>query len=72
MFKPKVSLPKGVLEKAKRASEASGCASLEEYIEKIVERDADKVLSQTAGNKELSKAEVDDIANKLKGLGYLE
>lgn len=72
MFKPKVSLPKTVIEKAKRASEVAGCSSLEEYIEKIVEKDADRLLSQSGANKELSKAEVDEINNSLKGLGYLE
>jgi len=71
MFDPKIKLSKAVYEKARRASELSGCSTIEEYIEKIVERDADRVLSQS-GNKAVSKEEIDNIANQLKGLGYLE
>ena len=71
MFKPKIKISDAVLEKARRAAEQLGSASLDEYIEKIVERDADRVLSQS-NNKKLSEAEVQNIANSLKGLGYLE
>ena len=71
MFDPKIKLSKVVYDKARRAAELSGCSTIEEYIEKIVERDADRVLSQS-GNKTVSQEEVDNIANQLKGLGYLE
>ena len=53
------------------AAEIVGCASVEEYVERVLRVDVDRVLSE-AGKKELSEAEVDDIANKMRGLGYIE
>ena len=71
MFKPKVTVPQKVLEKIRVASQIMGCASVEEFVAKILETEADKILSQTA-SKEVSAKDVEDITNKLKGLGYLE
>ncbi len=71
MFDPKVKLAKKVLDKARVASQILGCATVEEFINKIVEVEADKVIA-TTGSKEVSAADVEDIANKLKGLGYIE
>lgn len=71
MFKPKITLSKGVYDKVKVAAGIVGSASLEEYVEKILDTEASKVISQT-GNKAVSAKEVEEIANQLKGLGYLE
>lgn len=71
MFGPKIKISKALLEKLKAAAETSGCVSAQEFAERTLEREADKVLSR-AGKNELSQKEVEDIANKLKGLGYLE
>ncbi len=71
MFGPKIKISKTLLGKLKAAAETSGCASVQEFAERVLEREADKILSR-AGKNELSEKEVEDIANKLKGLGYLE
>jgi len=71
MFGPKIKVSKALLDKLKAAAETSGCASVDEFVERTLEREADKILSR-AGKNELSQKEVEDIANKLKGLGYLE
>lgn len=60
-----------VIEKIKVASEIMGCASMEEFAEKTLLAEANKVIASTA-KKEVSKQEVEDITNQLKGLGYLE
>ena len=71
MFDPKVKLAKKVLDKARVAAQIMGCATVEEFINKIVEVEADKVIASTGSN-QVSAADVEDIANKLKGLGYIE
>ncbi len=71
MFDPKIKLSKKVLDKARVASQILGCATVEEFVSRIVETESDKVIAQT-GSSNVSQAEVDDIANKLKGLGYIE
>lgn len=71
MFDPKVKLSKKVLDKARVASQILGCATVEEFIEKTIETEADKVMAQT-GSKELSAAEVEDVAKQLQGLGYID
>ena len=70
-FKKKISLSDEALEKVLKAVEISGASSLDEFAEKILLREADSIINQ-AGKGEISQSEVDDIANKLKGLGYLE
>ncbi len=71
MFKPKLKISDMVIEKIKVASEIMGCASMEEFAEKTLLAEANKVIASTA-KKEVSKQEVEDITNQLKGLGYLE
>lgn len=70
-FKKKISLSDEAIEKVLQAVEISGASSLDEFAEKILLREADLIINQ-AGKGDLSQADVDDIANKLKGLGYLE
>lgn len=71
MFGSSLKIPKNILEKVRVASQIIGAASTDEFAAKVLETEADKVIASTA-KKEVSAAEVEDIANKLKGLGYLE
>jgi len=71
MFKPKLVIDKDVLEKVKVAAQVAGASSVEEFVERVLLAEAERILQQT-GKKEVSKAEIDEIANQMKGLGYLE
>ncbi len=71
MFDPKIKINKSLFEKLKVASEASGATSINEFVEKILEKEVDRVLSKS-NRAELSKTEIDDITAKLQGLGYIE
>ena len=67
----KGNLTKAILDKATVAAESLGC-SVDEFVNKAVEEKADRVLSQNASKRAPSQAEVDQIAEQMKGLGYLE
>ncbi len=71
MFGPKVKLSKELYDKVRITAETLGCASVEEFVSGILEREIDELLAQ-AGKNEASPEEIEEIANKLKGLGYLE
>jgi len=71
MFEPKIRIQKALFEKLKSAAEIRGASSLEEFVERILEGEADRIL-RTAGKAPVTEKEVEDIANKMKGLGYLE
>lgn len=71
MFGHKIKVNKELYDKIKRAADLAGCSSLEEFIESILDREAQRVITQYGKDKVTDK-EVEDIANKLKGLGYLE
>lgn len=63
LSKTTLKLNKAICERARRAAEAAGYSSLEEFVEHAVEK-------ELANHEEsLSK---DDLVRKLKGLGYLE
>jgi hypothetical protein len=66
----KIKVSDSVLQKIKVAAGILGC-SVDEFIERALESEAEKVMASTS-NKEPSAAEVEEIANQLKGLGYLE
>lgn len=70
MFDPKIKIRRLLMDKLKTASDTLGC-TVEELVDQVLEREVDRMLSKS-GRSEVSQAEVDDIANKLKGLGYLE
>lgn len=58
-----IKLNRSICERARRAAEAAGYSSLEEFVEHAVEK-------ELAHHEEsLSN---DDLVRKLKGLGYLE
>ena len=73
MFGPKIKVRKDLYQKLRSAARAIGAASLEEFTDQVLEREADRILERSkGGKKEASAAEVEDIAKKLKGLGYLD
>lgn len=71
MFKPKVTIRKPIYDKIKTATEMLGSASVEEFVERTLESEADRIINQSASGN-VSAEEVDKISSKLKGLGYLE
>lgn len=66
----KIKLSDTLYQKVRVAAGILGC-TIEEFIDQELEGAAERVMSQTS-NREPSEADVEDIANKLKGLGYLE
>ena len=71
MFGPKIKISSELLKKIEKAAETIGCASVNEFAETVLTAEAEKILSQNAAQGASAK-EVEDITNKLKGLGYLE
>ena len=70
-FSKKLKISDAVLEKVQRACELIGASSVEEFAERVLDAEAQKILAQQA-RPELSADEIDDITKKLQGLGYLE
>jgi hypothetical protein len=67
----KLKIADEIMEKLSIASEISGAASVDEFASRILEAEADRIITQSRrGN--LSEKEVEDIANQLKGLGYID
>jgi len=63
MLKPTIKLNKELWEKVKKCSAAGGYSSPEEFVEHVLEKELAS----------LDESESDEeIARKLKGLGYLE
>ena len=71
MFGPKIKVSDALYQKVKEAAAMLGCASVEEYASKVLETDTSRVLSKKVKGA-ASEAEVNDLKNKLKGLGYIE
>jgi len=67
----KVKVKSELYSKLEKVCEIQGCASVDEYIAKTLESDADKILADSAAP-QMSAEEIDKIASKLQGLGYLE
>lgn len=73
MFGPRLKINKALYEKICEASKILGCSSVVEYVEKVLEVDAARVISQrTNKGGAASQTEIQDLKNKLKGLGYIE
>lgn len=76
MFRSKIKLRPALLEKVKLAAERVGCSSVAEFIERTLEREVTRVLAEnnaaTGAPRSASQSDVQKIADKLKGLGYLE
>ena len=71
IFKKKITVSDATMELISKAVEISGASSVDEFAEQVLSKEATKIISQ-AGKGDVSQSEIDDIANKLKGLGYLE
>lgn len=71
MFGSKLKISDDIIKKVRIASEIVGASSMEEFAAKVLETEADRVIAATS-NQDATKADIDDITNKLKGLGYLE
>lgn len=71
MFGSKIKVTAELYNKLKVAAQIAGASSLEEYVAQILTTEAERAIAST-GKREASAEEVEDIANKLKGLGYLE
>jgi hypothetical protein len=67
----KVKISSELYSKLEKLCELQGCASVDEYVSRVLEDTAERSLA-AYGSSEMSAEEIDDIANKLKGLGYLE
>jgi hypothetical protein len=65
MFESKIKLDKELLEKCRLQAEQEGYSSVEEFITHVLEK-------ELRGGAQESRKEHDDIAKKLKGLGYIE
>ncbi len=63
MLKPTIKLNKELWAKVKKCSEAGGYSSPEEFVEHVLEKEL-AVFEESESDEE--------IARKLKGLGYLE
>ena len=63
MFRTSVKLKKETWLRVKKASEAAGYSSPEEFVEHVLDRELAKI--ESAGPDE-------EIVKKMKGLGYLE
>jgi uncharacterized protein (DUF1778 family) len=71
MFGKNLKVSKLVLEKLALAASIAGCSSVDEFAERALLNEAERVIASTA-KREASAAEVEEITNQLKGLGYLE
>jgi hypothetical protein len=63
MFGPSVKVKKDLWDRIKKCADASGYSSPEEFVQHVLEREVAR-LEDTQSDEE--------IARKLKGLGYLE
>jgi len=63
MFSTSIKLKKELAERVKRCAEAGGYSSVQEFVEHVLERELARI--ETADSDE-------EIAKKLKGLGYLD
>ena len=71
MFGSKIKVEPRILDKVRVAANIAGASSVEEFAASILEAEADRVIASTK-KKEASAEEIEQIANQLKGLGYLE
>ena len=60
---PKINIENGLYDRAKRAADAAGYSSVEEFVTHCVEDELKRL--------KVDEAE-DQVANQLRGLGYIE
>ena len=64
----KVKIEGELLDKAKQCAEASGYASVDEFVLHTVEKEVKRLLTSTGGDSESKEA----VKKRLQGLGYIE
>ena len=67
MSSPKIKLEGDLLEKAKQCAEASGYASVEEFVLHTIEKEVKRLLPPEQGGDSKEK-----VTKRLQGLGYIE
>jgi|GEM_PF-1978607 len=72
MFTPKIKVPTELYKKLSDAAALAGCTSVQEFAEGVLQREAERILTQQGSKAKVSAEEVNEIASKLKGLGYLD
>ena len=68
----KIKVSAALMEKLKRAASLLGVVSVDEFVNSLLERECDKILTNGENSDVASGKDVEEIARKLKGLGYLE
>ncbi len=69
MSSQKIKLEGELLEQAKKCTETSGYASVDEFVIHTVEKEVKRMLGSDQGNAPDSK---EMVKKRLQGLGYLE
>jgi hypothetical protein len=69
MASQKIKLEGELLEKAKQCAEASGYASVEEFVLHTIEKEVKRLTPTSAGGSAESK---EKVTKRLQGLGYIE
>jgi metal-responsive CopG/Arc/MetJ family transcriptional regulator len=62
MFGPKIKLEKDLYARVKRFSEIAGYSSVEEFVAHVLEKELSSIDDSES---------IEDVKNRLKGLGYL-
>ena len=63
IYMPKVNLDSGIFERARSAAEKAGYSSVDEFVVHAIERELERL--------KVDEAEA-QVADQLKGLGYIE
>lgn len=69
MSSQKVKIEGDLLEKAKQCAEASGYASLDEFVLHLVEKEIKRLAAPDEGSDAESR---EKVSKRLQGLGYIE
>jgi len=74
MFGTKIAIRKELLDRLEKASTDCGCSSVQEFVENALEKELERLeRSKKEGMEhERKQKEVDEITEKLKGLGYID
>jgi hypothetical protein len=67
MSSQKIKLEGELLEKAKQCAEASGYASVDEFVLHTIEKEVKRLLPDQGGGESKEK-----VTKRLQGLGYIE
>lgn len=60
---PRIKLDRDLLARAERVSKAAGYASVEEFVQRVLERELDRL--------DHDGASVEEIRKRMQGLGYI-